>query len=132
MVAGGGGVKRAPLKRRHPGSAAAAPAKRARLSREFREQVTAPGHCRVCGTRGPLDAHHVIRAQTMKRHGLPPETVYHPLAGIPACRTCHSRHHAWVARIPRALVPAASVRFLTDLGLEADLDREYPPAAEAA
>lgn len=132
MDAGGGGVKRTPLKRRHPGSAAAAPAKRARLSREFRERVTAPGRCAVCGTAGPLDAHHVIRAQVMKRHGLPAETVYHPLAGIPLCRTCHARHHAFVARIPRHLIPAETVTFLEAVGLGVEFDRDYPTPRAAA
>lgn len=80
----------------------------------------------MCGAGGRLDAHHVIRVQTMKRHGLPAEVIYHPLAGIPACRTCHARHHAFVARIPRRLVPPGTVAFLASHGLGAAFDRDYP------
>lgn len=127
------GVKRTALKRRHPASSASAATVRARLSREFRRRVTAAGRCAMCGTSAePLDAHHIVKAQVMRRHGLPPETVYHPLAGIAACRACHTRHHAFVARIPRHRVPAESVTFLQACGLALQFDREYPAEKDAA
>lgn len=131
-MVGGGGVKRTPLKRRHPGSAGAAAPLRARLSREFRHRVLATGRCVMCGGGTRLHAHHIVRAQVMKRHGLPAETVYHPLAGIPVCERCHAQHHAWAARIPRHLIRAESVTFLQACGLAGEFDREYPAEKEAA
>jgi len=79
-----------------------------------------------------MHAHHIVRAQTMKRHGLGPETIYHPLAGLPVCERCHAQHHAWAARIPRRLVPAESVTFLQACGLAVEFDREYPAEKDAA
>lgn len=134
-------MKRTPLqrgRRLHPGTAAARPATKALLSRAFRQQVLAQGGCVMCAqltiaqrralpadtTR--LDAHHVVRVQVMKRHGLPPEVIYDPAAGIPVCRFHHATHHAWQHRIPRAVLPAATVDFLGRVGLAAELDREYP------
>lgn len=73
-----------------------------------------------------LQAHHVIRAQTMKRAGLPPEAVMHPAAGVALCAHHHAQHHAHADRVPREVLLAATVEFLVALGLRADLDREYP------
>lgn len=124
-------MKRAPLKRRHPAAAAG-------LRRAFRDRVLAHGGCVMCaqltiaqrralpGDTTRLDAHHVVRAQVMKRHGLPPEVVYDPAAGLTVCRFHHATHHAWRHRIPRDVLPARTVDFLERVGLQVALDREYP------
>lgn len=125
-------MRRTPLKRHRPTTGRRFTADKALASRAFRLAVTAPGACVVCGARGPLDAHHIVRAQTMRRHGLTLDEIYHPLAGIAVCRACHSRHHAFVARMPRGVVPPESVEFLVAVGLGAALDREYPPGRAAA
>ncbi len=132
-------MKRVPLKRRHPGSAAATAGRAARLRRAFRERVLQDGTgCVMCrrlsvaeqralpGDITRLDAHHVVRAQVMERHGLPPEVIYDPAAGVVVCRFHHAMHHAWRQRIPRDVLPAATVDFLRRAGLSAELDREYP------
>lgn len=131
-------ARRSALRRRHPGAAAAQAGVTARLRRTFREEVLAHGGCVMCarltvreqralhGDTTRLDAHHVVRAQVMKRHGLPPEVVFDPAAGIPVCRFHHATHHAYRERIPRDVLPANTVNFLRAVGLKKALDREYP------
>lgn len=131
-------ARRSALRRTHPGAAGARAGVTAGLRRAFREGVLAHGGCVMCarltvreqralpGNTTRLDAHHVVRAQTMKRAGLPPEVVFDPAAGIPVCRFHHATHHAYRERIPRDVLPANTVNFLRAVGLKKDLDREYP------
>ena len=73
-----------------------------------------------------LDAHHVIREQTMRRAGVRDDAAWDPRAGVPVCRYHHAQHHAWRERIPRRLLPTDTIDFLRGCGLGYYLDREYP------
>jgi hypothetical protein len=98
----------------------------------FRVHVLALGYCLMdgysdedCG--GPLDPHHVIAKQALKKHGLSSQ-LWNADNGIPLCRRHHERHETAVERVPKALLPLKAILFAQFFGLEHLLDR-YPEAA---
>jgi hypothetical protein len=105
---------------------------------EWRRQVVR-GNCVMCGRADcrPLDPHHVVPAQRLRRYvkglRLPPEEaatvrrrlLFDPRNGIPVGRRCHENHENGHARIPRLLLPSSAEEFARELGLEYVLDRLY-------
>lgn len=85
------------------------------------------GHSRLCAMRarggcdGPLDAHHLIRQQVLRRTGND-EARMDPRGGVLLC----DRHHTLVtvARLRRDEVPAQAWAFAADYGLQPELERE--------
>lgn len=99
-------------------------------AREFREQVVATGRCAMRGPHdGPLQAHHVLTVQALRRYGLA-EHVWDARNGLCLCELHHARHHRALERVPRALLPGAVFEFADEVGLGWLLDREYPVGEE--
>lgn len=77
---------------------------------------------RVCD--GPVQGHHVVEKQTLKRRGLTAELWnLDNLLGV--CERAHRRHTARVEKIPRSLLSPAHERFAVEHGLVDVLERAY-------
>jgi hypothetical protein len=111
----------------------------------FKREVTARG-CVMCANEqlgdqvrrdfavdlAKRDAHHVITKRQLKDSGLDEWSplLWDPANGVCLCSYHHQRHHKYVQRLPRRLVPIAAVRWAAAIGLAALMDREYPPDSE--
>lgn len=80
------------------------------------------------GCEPPLDAAHVVPAQTLRKLGLD-HLVYDPLNGVAICRRHHSRHDLCVEKIPRHVLPARCFAWASAHGLTEHLERHWPVAA---
>jgi hypothetical protein len=73
---------------------------------------------------GPIQAHHVVSQQTLKRRGL--ETrLWWSDNGIALCRRHHDRHTLATERVPYDCLPTVSVLFAISTHTEDELDRLY-------
>lgn len=116
----------APLKRRSRLRARRKPAKVIEAD-IWREGL---GPCAVCGARYNVDAHHIVYAQTLRRHGLG-EHVMRKENRLALCRRHHARHHSGMEPVPRCLLPEAVFAFAAEVGLTWWLDKHYGPADQA-
>jgi hypothetical protein len=73
---------------------------------------------------GPLQAHHVLSQQQLRKRGFP-ERLWDPANGMTVCEGAHSRHTLAVERLTIAAVPARCIRFARELDLEHLLERFY-------
>lgn len=79
----------------------------------------------------PVDPHHIIKAQQLRRHaadaGIEESVlVYDPRVGMPVTRARHERHHSRFEPILRSDLPAAVFEFAAEHDLMWMLDRDYP------
>lgn len=88
------------------------------------------GPCVVCGSRVNVDGHHIVPAQTLRRHGLH-AYLMDKRNRLSVCRDDHEAHHNRSRPILRGLLPAAVSEFADELGLTWYLDRHYPFAVAA-
>lgn len=97
------------------------------------------GRCVGCGKRlqcsgssWDWQAHHVVKAQTLRRRGVRPARIRDATYTILLCRRCHERHESRNAPVPLEALPRSVVEACDALGPWAeDLLRIYhPPAAE--
>ncbi len=97
---------------------------------EWKRRVTAQG-CQVHTHPGdcemPLQAHHVITQQQLRRHGLEAHVIDTDI-GMGTCYRAHRMHHNRTLPIPYELIPDAAIRFAFEHGLDWLLDRYYPKA----
>lgn len=75
-----------------------------------------------CG--GPLQAHHVLSQQQLRKHGHA-DRLWDPANGMAVCERSHSRHSLAVERLPIAVVPERCIRFAAELDLGHLLERFY-------
>lgn len=102
-----------------------------RLAREL--WAMGMSECRVCPAEGsecegPIQGHHVIAKQTLKRHGLHLH-LWDVRNRLPVCEHRHAQHTNASKPIPREFVSAAAWEFAAEVGLEWWLDRFYPSEA---
>lgn len=88
------------------------------------------GPCAVCKAlrvrlNDHVDGHHVIPAQTLRRHGLH-DYLVDKRNRLPVCRSHHESHHSRVIPITRVMLPAAVFEFAAEVGLGWWLDKHYP------
>lgn len=99
--------------------------------------------CPVCdrqeSKQNPLQGHHIVAQETIRRHvrslRLPAREAARLLArlrwdvrnGLPVCTRCHDLHTRAVARIPLALIGRKARQFARELLCEYQLDRYYAP-----
>lgn len=82
------------------------------------------------GCSGPLDAHHIIAAQTLRAHTstLPAErrieATFDPRNGITVCRAHHHRLTVRADRLTRGEVPPDACDFAREWALGHALERE--------
>lgn len=77
---------------------------------------------RVCD--GPIQGHHVVEKQTLKRRGLT-DFLWDLRNHLGVCERAHRRHTARVEKIPRSCLPAAAEEFAVEHELSHVLDRAY-------
>lgn len=84
--------------------------------------------CVVTGRRAH-EAHHVVRQQTLRRHGRE-DALWDVRNGIPIHDLVHDNHHSAYRRIPRRCVPQSAWEFARELGEWAvlEIERHYPKA----
>ncbi len=88
------------------------------------------GWCIVCHAEGlscsgPIQGHHAVAAQTLKRHGLH-RFLWDRRNRVPVCEGRHARHTIGFRPIPRSALPAAVFEFGDEVGLTWWLDKHYP------
>lgn len=117
-------MKRTPLKR----------GRRRSLSQEERVQAAWFAEavhykaCAMCGGSRPVQAHHVVEAQELRRRHLRPYDARNALA---LCSDCHERHTNASVRVPFRKLTAQNVSYAYEvLGPSAGdyLARKYPVA----
>lgn len=124
-------MKRSPLKRRTPLNRGGFLRRRkpktiAGFGEIWREGL---GGCVVClaeggACSGPVQAHHIIGRQTLRRRGLLFETLdVRNRLGV--CEFRHEQHTTGYKPIPRDVLPASVFEFAEELGLEWYLDKHY-------
>lgn len=99
----------------------------------FAAKARAQG-CLMCGSTLDVDAHHVVRAQHVRRAakgmGVDETRALYDLRNVVGlCRAHHQAHHAHTARVPRRLVLIACPdieQFCSELGVLALFEHEYP------
>lgn len=74
---------------------------------------------------GPVQGHHVIAKQTLRRRGLL-EFLWDVRNRMPVCEHRHGQHTNRFRPIPRDLVPPEAVAFAEELDLSHLIDRAYP------
>ncbi len=74
---------------------------------------------------GPLQGHHVISQQHLRRDGHA-DVVWDVRIGVGICEAAHTDHTRGTRRIPRDRLPSPVVAFVHDLGLDWRLERYYP------
>lgn len=87
---------------------------------------------------GPLEAHHVIPQQAIRKWAraahvgsdVLADALWDPGNGLAVCRRHHDRHTRAVCRLPVSAIPATSLVFARALGLEHLLARYYRDGAE--
>jgi hypothetical protein len=77
------------------------------------------------GCEGPLQAHHVISQQALRRRGLDRE-LWNVRNGVAVCEQAHRRHTLAVERICYDDLPYAAFQFANEHGLAWMIDRYYP------
>lgn len=77
----------------------------------------------------PLEGHHVIPAQALRRRGYPPSVIWDVRNRMLLKRSTHHRHTVAVERVPRSALSPANWEFARELGLDWMLERDYPEAA---
>lgn len=75
---------------------------------------------------GPLQAHHVIQQQTLRKWNLFKE-LWDPRVGMTVCERVHERHTLAVERIPLNAIPGRCLRFAREYGFVEYLERFYAP-----
>lgn len=97
------------------------------------------GACVGCGARlargansWVWNAHHALKAQTLRRRGVRPARIRDATFTVLVCRRCHERHESRTAPIPFERLPARVVAAIDALGDWAhDLLRTYHPQTAA-
>jgi hypothetical protein len=77
------------------------------------------------GCQGPLQLHHAIKQQTLRKHGHH-DLLYDHRNLITVCERHHRRHHNRTQPIPYAALPAAAIYFAHEIALHYQLERYYP------
>jgi len=77
------------------------------------------------GCEGPLQAHHVVTQQTLRKRGLD-NAIWDTRMGVAVCERSHIRHTLASSRIRFEDLPASVVEYVQNLGLQWYLDRYYP------
>ena len=88
-------------------------------------------HCMVHGIcRGPIEGHHAVEKQALKRRGL--HRYLDDIRNrVPVCHERHEQHTSRVKPIPRGVLPASVFEFAAELGLTWWVDKHYPLKAAA-
>lgn len=85
---------------------------------------------------GPLDPHHLVTQQQIKKvvRGIDARgfRLNDERNIVPVCRRHHDLYHGCRLRIPREALPAGVEDFAAELGLEWWLERQYGSLVEAA
>lgn len=131
-------MRRSPLKRGAPLKAsrrrqsnpmpAAAREARAAWAANLGPCAVCPAEGGVCS--GPVQGHHAIAKQSLKRHGLH-RALWDLRNRVPVCEHRHEQHTTAHKPIPRELLPASVFEFAEEVGLTWWLDRRYPVAVAA-
>jgi hypothetical protein len=80
--------------------------------------------------RGPVQGHHAIEKQALKRRGL--HRHLDDLRNrVPVCEHRHEQHTTRAKPIPRDVLPASVFEFAKELGLSWWIDRHYTAATAA-
>lgn len=79
-------------------------------------------------------AHHVIKAQTLRRRGVRPARIRDATFVVLLCRRCHERQEGRTLPVPLERLPAAVVAAVDALGTWAEdlLRRYHPPSGAGA
>ncbi len=72
------------------------------------------GVCSVCGQRGPLERHHVVGEQVVRRERGDPYDLRNSLELGRYC-ACHRRHTSAVARLPVSVLRSEHLAFMVEL-----------------
>lgn len=103
--------------------------------KEFRRSVLASRPALRCSSAHddgwPIDPHHAIPEQRLRRHartlGVPEYVLaYDPRIGLPVTRRRHERHHSGIEPICRDELPREVFAFAHKWALTHVLDRIYP------
>lgn len=101
-----------------------------RLLRELWRSGLGPCAMGPNGCDGHVDAHHIVKRQTLRTHGHQIEE-WNLANRLPLCRAHHEAHHSGANPVPRILLPASVFEFADDLGLGWWVDRHYPESVAA-
>ena len=71
-----------------------------------------PNRCEVCGKKGFVQAHHIIKAQTVRRMG---GDVWDPRNRLWLGQCCHGAHSNAARRLPLNVLPDSVFEFGTEL-----------------
>ncbi len=120
-------MKRTALKRksRVNGGAITRGHSRERLLRELWTRNL--GHCKVCadgGCLGPIQGHHLITKQALKKRGLEIH-LWDIRNRLAVCERRHDLHTRRIEPISRDLIPPEAWEFADELGLRWWLERFY-------
>lgn len=74
---------------------------------------------------GPLESHHVITQQALRKRGLS-HLAWDIRNSFSVCERGHRRHTLAVGRIPRNRLPAEAFEFADEHGLGWMIERYYP------
>ncbi len=74
--------------------------------------------------RGPLQAHHVIRQQDLRKRGWH-HLLWDPRNGVTLCRRAHEQHTSRFRPLPLFCLPERCVVFASELGMGDYLRRFY-------
>jgi hypothetical protein len=126
-------MRRAPLKRSTLPMRRGAPLRVTRRPLDYDAEVwrAGLGPCVITGATVGVDPHHVIYAQTLRKHGLHAFLTDHRNR-LPVRRDKHLNHHSGVQPISRELLLPAVFEFAAEVGLLWWLDRHYPAVSERA
>jgi hypothetical protein len=82
---------------------------------------------------GPIDPHHLVPVEYMKRQlGLPFEVMYDPILGVPLCRLAHEAVERSIERIYWDELDPDCIDFCAKHGLLPRLELESPKRRESA
>lgn len=74
------------------------------------------GECPICGQKGQLLRHHVIREQDVRAAKGDPWALANSIwIGVYCRERCHRRHHSHFRQIPLALVPPEAREFVIEV-----------------
>ena len=100
---------------------------------EWKRRVCMSGKCIVhvqdpsrCA--GPLQAHHVLSQQHLRKHGLN-HLRWETNLGVPICEKGHTKHTQATQRIKFEHLPSHVTRFIEELGFAWYLERYYEQEA---
>jgi len=86
------------------------------------------GACKVCTDgecAGPIQGHHLITKQALKKRGLEIH-LWDIRNRLPVCERRHDLHTRRIQVIPRDLIPVEAWQFADEIGLRWWLERFYP------